>query len=566
MFTHLTLFGVQIFVKDVSCSSWSDCLELVQTFAISFGRLLFWLALVVLLLRLPWARYVRKVFFWLGVLSIALFFGLELHLLISQGTYYTHSIASILANSNWSESREFIASTVVWADVRWVLLALGALLLLVVLVLRSLAWLISSCVMSRWIKATLLLLSLGLGIVSQYDLYSKAKGGYMVYTTLSTYDRLLWSSYSVYAEAMKLKHYLSVMKDRAVDINPTKLAGGHNIVLVLGESLRRDYMSCYGFEHCTTPRLDALRDSEDLVLFAAPSSPASSTVISLIHTLSTKQTSDVRPWYEYPFINMLMRKAGYRTAWLSNQESSGFFLQSLNAIAGLSDYTVYTTHRSIDDDTSASGSIYDERLLSLLDADRSGRSPEGKYFDILHLMGSHYTYTARFPPEYSRFKASDLVQPHSQEKRQRIADYMNTVYYNDFVLNEIIQRYASSCTMLIYLSDHGEVLYDDPRRPDYVGHGGEVVPQGLRIPFIVYFSPLFRERYPELVTKVKSARERVLMIDLLPQSLCDLLGIEGDFSDERLSFFSSGYDESRQAPVIGNDMVGRYVAIEAGDN
>lgn len=90
-------------------------------------------------------------------------------------------------------------------------------------------------------------------------------------------------------------------------------------------------------------------------------------------------------WYEYGNLFDILRQAGIHTAWLSDQEASGFYGSIDRTLAGRCDNQAFTSHLSHTIDLS---DRYDEEILPLLDAKLSG--DEGRYrssFYVLHLMG-----------------------------------------------------------------------------------------------------------------------------------------------------------------------------------
>ena len=57
-------------------------------------------------------------------------------------------------------------------------------------------------------------------------------------------------------------------------------------------------------------------------------------------------------------------------------------------------------------------------------------------------MGNHDRYESRYPKEFEIFTQSDIRQDFGD--KNKIAAYLNSVLYGDFVLNEIIERFADS--------------------------------------------------------------------------------------------------------------------------
>ena len=118
------------------------------------------------------------------------------------------------------------------------------------------------------------------------------------------------------------------------------------------------------------------------------------------------------------------------------------------------------------------------------------------------------------------------------------------MYYNDYVIDEIIRRYSKGKALIFYFSDHGEVLYDDPNQPHYAGHA--VHPAGLSIPFFVYLTPQLRKDEPLLYEQMQQCRDLRIMNDLFTPSLCDLLGIQTKYTQPENNFFSPTYNKQRR--------------------
>lgn len=368
--------------------------------------------------------------------------------------------------------------------------------------------------------------------------------------TISPMDRLLWNSIGFMHETNKIHASMDNMKKLDLgELCVENTLGNHTIVIIIGETLRRDYMHCYGYPLSNTPHLDSLIEEGGFIMYTNVVSPAASTSESLTRVLTTAMLDRPTPWYESPAINMILSKAGYETAWTSNQESTGAIVQAVNIIASLSDHIKYVNARSIDGDRDTRAANYDEDVLPCLlhnQGERKGNVSE-KLAQFIHLEGSHPLYNKRFPKSYARFASKDIPMSIGTDEKQVVADYVNSVYYNDYVVSEIIKQYKNEKALIIYFSDHGQVLYDDPSNPSYAGHGRTI--GGMSIPFLVYLTPSMRTEHPELYNKVLAAKDRCIMNDLFTHSLCELLGIKMKYSDDSLSFFSPGYNESRPRSI-----------------
>ncbi len=92
-----------------------------------------------------------------------------------------------------------------------------------------------------------------------------------------------------------------------------------NVVFVIGESLNRDHMSLYGYPLKTTPALDLLRGNifkyEDVI----SSSPSTFVSINNMFSFAGNDPSSSGLWYQKGLLPDIMKAAGYRTYWISNQ-------------------------------------------------------------------------------------------------------------------------------------------------------------------------------------------------------------------------------------------------------
>ena len=86
-------------------------------------------------------------------------------------------------------------------------------------------------------------------------------------------------------------------------------------------------------------------------------------------------------------------------------------------------------------------------------------------------------------------------------------------------------------SVVIYLPDHGQVMYRNPNNPDYYTHGnGNSVDYalGVEIPFFVYASPLFQQKYPQIMERIKNRQEnpKSWNSEDLPYFIMDLIGVK----------------------------------------
>lgn len=516
-------------------------------------RGLCWSSLFALFISFAKGRYTRIVFVISSLIYLA-FLSVEVILLCEQQMVYNQSAALIFLSSNPQETAQFLESTV---SLSALLLPIAGLLL----IFFAVHWL-SGLVRSRLhlrLRVTRIALSsiVLLGLVpSSYLIWRKVQAGFCPSFHLSTTDRMIWSTYSAIREGYLLEEFITLnantAKGQITSVNETR---PHRIVIIIGESLRRDYLHAYGYPLSTTPFTDSLIAIGNMVTMNDVLSPASSTLKSVMHMMTFRRTTDTNPWYTYPTLTLMLEEAGYHTRWMSNQESKGFYVQPLSAIAKQAQETYFTKRPSLEDDANSLTVIYDEELLNIFDGLHTLDSIS--YCDVYHIQGSHYTYTSRYPEAFNRFRGEDIkrIQPESKLadwQYQRIAEYANSVLYSDYVVSQIINRYKDTPTVVFYLSDHGEILFDDPKHPQYVGHGHAPTLKSVSIPMLVYVSPTMQTMRPDILPRIQKAKSKRFMSDLLPNSILELMGIESPLVKPHEALFSIEYDESRPRYIISN--------------
>lgn len=311
-----------------------------------------------------------------------------------------------------------------------------------------------------------------------------------------------------------------------------------NIVWIMGESTNRNHMGLYGYALPTTPLLEKRRDDGELLVFEDVISPHSTTIASLSKLFTFCDYESEKEWYEYSNLINVMNAAGYKTFWLSNQESSGIWGNVAQLFAGHSQVRAFTRIRESREDYG----VEDGELFPLIDQALTQRGE--KNFFVIHLMGAHGAYYNRYPYAFSKFGAKDIPLDVSEDKKAVVAQYDNAVYYNDYVVDEILKRFEKDETLVLYLSDHGEAVYDEN---GFAGHIEENPNRHMiEIPMMLWGSPSFRQNYPEKIERIRAALERPYMTDDVMHTLLDLIDIKTAQFDPKKSVISDAFDASRK--------------------
>lgn len=321
-----------------------------------------------------------------------------------------------------------------------------------------------------------------------------------------------------------------------------------NIVLVIGESYNKHHSQLYGYNMPTTPRQKKMAEQGELAVFTDVVSPWNLTSYVFKNMMSVQAVGDSGEWCDKPLFPAIFRKAGYHVTFITNQFQSkageqlydfsgGFFLNEKEQSQILFDTRNKETHR------------YDSGVLA--DYDKLQEENTDYNLIILHLMGSHSMYMARYPQKTRKHLLSHMYDRPDLTEKQRlvVADYDNSLLYNDSIVWAITRRFTDKDAVVIYMPDHGEEIYNgEPytygrlhsAKTDY-----RLAREEFEIPFWIWGSPVYRERHPYNWQSIVSARQRPFMIDVLSHLLLYLGGISTPYYRDELNVISPQYNEAR---------------------
>lgn len=276
-----------------------------------------------------------------------------------------------------------------------------------------------------------------------------------------------------------------------------------DVCLIIGESASRDHLSIYGYPLNTSPKMQAKRDS--LFIFTDATASSNSTIHNIQRLLSfmTDDESE-KEWYEFPFLIDMYKNLGYKAWWLSNQERTGIWSNCSAPMVMNADVVVYK-HESSEDNLFTT---YDGGLLP--DVEKALKDDAEYKFVGMHLTGSHTLYRTRYPDTFNYFNADSVLKHFrkpwlNKDKAQTVAEYDNSIRYTDFVVDSVINMVSQTKrpTLMLYVSDHGENVYDDR---DFLGRDEKRV----NVPFIIYLNSRFRQLYPHVTATIAASTHKAI--------------------------------------------------------
>lgn len=445
-------------------------------------------------------RYLQLMLKLLALSFVSIEFLLESTSVFQHGERFNPDFLYILLGTNGNEVEEYIETFASPSHI-------GSFIFSMLLIIASF-WIVIKekyCHPVRIQNIFLLVLLLGVivmvrrSVITEYNLYSKIL------------------SYTEYKVPPNLHTYY---KNPALIFDEEDLP--QNVVVIFGESLTKYHCSLYGYNKETNPLLTQLKDKDSLIVFKNVTSPGTSTVQSFRYMMGTHKENDGREWFDCIFIPEIIEKAGYKSHWISNQAALGMYDNVIRRYAELcSDFY-------FNGDMFTGGkrqNTYDGDLIDVVKRTIKKDSGGGKYFTFINLMGSHFKFNRRYPPTFSHFKEDDYLDKMSTQ-RQTIAEYDNSVFYNDYVVYELLKAYDEKEAIILYFPDHGIDLYYT--KDDHASHALNTPTSqryGKAIPFIIYTTSRFQLKFPNIVDRLRKSVDNDFCTGDLIYALMDIMGI-----------------------------------------
>ncbi len=325
------------------------------------------------------------------------------------------------------------------------------------------------------------------------------------------------------------------------DFRDTHAGEPSTIVLVIGESTNRQRMALYGYGRDTSPELGAMR--EQLDVFSNVIAPRPYTIETLQQVLTFADQQNPDAWLQTPSALNMMKQAGYKTFWITNQQTMTARNTMLTTFSQQADEQVY-----LNNNRAQNARSYDDVVLAPFRQMLADPAP--RKFIVLHLLGTHMSYRFRYPESAEHFKDRQGVpQWVSDDQLADYNGYDNAVRFNDHVVASLIRDFAATdpSGLLLYFSDHGEAVYDSPT--DAVLGRNEAAPTAAMytVPLIVWRSPQWKQQHPADWNRLL---QRPYASMHMIHTLADLTGLRFAGFDPGRSLVS---DSWREQPLwIGN--------------
>ena len=318
-----------------------------------------------------------------------------------------------------------------------------------------------------------------------------------------------------------------------------------NVIIVIGESYIREHASLYGYPLQTTPLLSKEQQEGRLFVFTDMVSPYNQTTRVIRNLLSCNSLGHSEDWSSAPPFTAVYKKNGFHVSIFDNQKNfdMGFvFAYSLNTYLYHPQIMKACYHQTNDSTFEYDGQMVDDYQKKQEKADRR--------LVLFHLLGQHVGFEHRYPESFAHFTPDSLSFRKeswlTDEMREEIAHYDNATLYNDYVIKQIINLYNQQNTIVVYLADHGEEVYDyrDNLGRDDWNMGSdpvEVLRWQYMVPFMVWCSDKYAATHPDRIDLLRNATGRPAMLDNVCQLLFHLSGLQTPYYHQDRDVLSPDY-------------------------
>jgi glucan phosphoethanolaminetransferase (alkaline phosphatase superfamily) len=336
-------------------------------------------------------------------------------------------------------------------------------------------------------------------------------------------------------ELIKFSNMQKQRKNGQIKFKSIKKEQGETYVIVIGESLSKLNMGAYGYMRNTTPNISFLAKNNSLILYENAYSNDVQTMKVLSHALTEANQYNHKKYFNSLSLVNIFNKANFETYWITNQKFLGDFDNLIAILGHDAEHKVPLNHNYGFDEVLE----FDGASIEVLEKVLNKKTSKNRAI-FIHLMGSHFIYKYRYPNDkFDKFK-DDTTQLKfgKYSNNHEINDYDNSVYYNDYVVTNLLKKLKEhqGVSAFLYFSDHAEdILRGLKHSPTHIK------PIMSQIPLIIWLSEEYKNRYPKKYETLKEHKETVFSNDLIYDTLIGMSNISTDRYNSKFDFSSKEY-------------------------
>lgn len=485
-------------------------------------------------------KYTRKIaaVFGLVVGSLSL---IPIGYFTIYGQEFSQSVFFVMAESNVAEGQEYLQQ---YFSLKLVAVLIAYIVIAILLWRQVKPVYIKKS--TKWIASLLIAIyafaPLGISVMVKKDSWDKA-GSHLLSRMETTVPWQLVNSYMAYRSQLSSMENILAHYDAMPPLANLVDANGNTprtLVLVIGESTTRMRMGLYGYDRDTTPLIEQFKkENPDFVAFndVVSSRPYTIEILQQALTFADEQHPDL--YLEKPSLMQLMKQAGYKTFWITNQQTMTKRNTMLTMFSQQMDKQYY-----MNNDRNQSSRQYDESVFEPFKEVLA--DPAEKKFIVVHLLGTHMSYELRYPKGQAYDKFNDKTNiPFAidDDKVEIYNSYDEAVLYNDYVTSTLFNMFKNSKEngFILYFSDHGEDVYQTPPH-DILGRNEKAPTRTMyTVPFMLWESPQWIATHPN---NYKDYADRKYSTQHLIHTWSDLAGLSYDLYEPSKSMLNPNFTES----------------------
>jgi arylsulfatase A-like enzyme/uncharacterized membrane protein YbhN (UPF0104 family) len=336
-----------------------------------------------------------------------------------------------------------------------------------------------------------------------------------------------------------------------------KLADKPNIVLIMVDTLRADYLPCYGASDVKAPNICGLAESGGLQLdgfsHASWTKPATASLLtSLVPTTHNAMSKLARLSDEVDLVSEVLQGHGYSTggvvsnvnlaaSWGFDQGYDEYHYLAPSYLAGATESSskliLYQLYRQVyfklKSGITFDGFYQDSRVVNEVAFDWLDRFKDDRFFLFVHYMDVHDPY---FEHPYDGRGVARVSNkwPNAEEAEDLKRLYRGEIEYLDEAIGELVAHLKSlgvwDDTLVVLTADHGEEFYEH----EGWWHGLTLYNEQIHVPLLI--KPAVGQPLPEAT---RMARH----IDVVP-TLIDVAGAEPPERMQGVSLYVSARDRA----------------------
>lgn len=487
---------------------------------------------------IPWHSF-RRVLLLMTIVVVAVLYLTDVYLLHTYSMPYEDTLAQPLLATNLNEAWEFLqsmdGSLSIWA------VEVGYLLL-VVLVSWLVSWSIRALLSSslpiivrrlvlqqriRLMWAGLLVL-VGLFIAQVLSLSKEYNNDWIRYNRLSLPGRLVVSDLFVRKEIRRSHLDYQLHPPMPQEVVVMQELPPHNVIFIYSQEIYPALLDCYKRRGVpNTPHLSARIEAGSVIRFDSAYCQETRSFMAALKHFSLAPQGEEQRFEAYPTIGSVLRLAGYRSYWLSNNPKVEPWLDLVPQMIVDCDSSYFTNLRASVKDWSKRSAPDLDVLKHLSEPLPGGKS----LYQVVHLMGASggiWSHTSRELPCFYRQSCRSEVELSGSEQDD-LAQYYTIVLNQDHIVEEIIKYYQHTPTIVFFMGNMGIRWQPNPYNREQ-----ETEEELTHVPLLVYLSPEMKKIAPNWERSLRAWAAAPFGTEQFAYKLLELLGITYTKSDDLL--------------------------------